>query len=315
MAIVRFAVLLCFDAAICVANTVCAWTVHGQGAYCSLAAIQSNCETADTEASCIANPMCSWRMSQDVARCGSFFDNTPCSGGGQSGLSESVCADTLDCEWHAVSGCGNGCSDHGNESACASASCSWSGHCSDGSVDCGDLQDSGDESACSAHPSCNWDAGRCDSLCHGRGNDGEAPCADQAGCEWRGDCTADDPQSCQMSRDAPTCNSNAPCMWATMSHCVPPGFSAYWKGVQDSAICSQEKSEPDCTAVVITTTTTAVATTIAVATDPLGDRAIAGSLPSAASTTIARPSSGSADMGLRTGVVLVLSLITATLWN
>jgi len=140
---------------------------------------ESNCETVDTEASCIANPMCSWRMGQDVARCGSYYANTPCTGPrGWSLLSESVCAVTLDCEWHAVGFCGNGCSDHGSESACASASCSWSGYCSEIDGYCGNLQDSGgNESACSAHPTCNWDAGRCDSLCHGRGNDGEAPCA------------------------------------------------------------------------------------------------------------------------------------------
>jgi len=271
---------------------------------------ESNCETVDTEASCIANPMCSWRMGQDVARCGSYYANTPCTGPrGWSLLSESVCAVTLDCEWHAVGFCGNGCSDHGSESACASASCSWSSRCkNDGSVDCGDVQG---ESACSAHPSCNWDAiHKCETLCQ-QHDDGEAPCADQAGCEWTGECKADDHQSCGMSPDASTCNSNAPCMWATMSQCFPPGWSAYYQVMQDSAICSQEKSEPDCTAVVITTTTT----TTAVATDPLGDRVISGSLPSAASSTIARSSSDSADMGLRTGVVLVLSLITATLWN
>jgi len=280
---------------ICVANTVCAWTVvDGPHGYCSLAATQSDCETADTEASCIANPMCSW---QDVARCGVYGDNTPCA----RAPDESMCAVTLDCEWHSVSFCdASGCSDHGNESACASASCSWSGRCSS-SVDCDNIQDSGNESACSAHPSCRWDAGRCDSVCHVGGRQA----CDQAGCDWTGVCGADDPQSCLAPLDSYTCNSNAPCMWATKSLCVPPGFDAYYQGVQDAKICMQEKSEPECTAVVITTTTAAVAT------EPLGDRAIAGSLPSAKGAT----SSDSADMGLRTGVVLVLSLITATLWN
>jgi len=70
----------------------------------------------------------------------------------------------------------------------------------------------------------------------------------------------------------------------------------------DVAICAQEMSEPACTAVVITSTT------IAAAADPFG---------AATTTTTAGTSStsDSADVGLRTGVVMVLSLITATLWN